>query len=350
MKRKTLLTTVALLSLSLVACGKASTEHTDAGMTAMMQEDFASADRAFSEALNSGEDEELVYRGKGLMYMGQQDYAAAVKAFKTALSYADLSPSDLEYDINYYMAVCYYKLGEYEDAVAVYDSIIQLKTKDETAFFMRGTMKLYMADVEGAAADFDAAIALKPKDYSLCLDAYAAMSKCGYVDRAQEYMNKVAMASNDKNVTDYDKGRVRYYQGDYNTAINFLELARKGAQGSSAEMITMLGDCYEKTGNFSHAVSVYEGYVSEVKDPTMYNQIGLCYAKQGDYANALKAFQNGQLILENNTCMQTLKINEIVCYEYLHDYKAARERLEEYLLVYPTSEEIGKEWCFLVTR
>ena len=348
MKIKKILPAFALVFL-LTACGKAGTEYTDQAMTAVMQEDFISASSYFETALSKGEDKELIYRGMGLACMGQQDYAGAVTYFKQALNYADLSPDALEYDINYYMAVSYYKLGEYDDAVAVYDAIINLKPKDETAFFMRGTMKLYMADSEGAKADFDKAIELKPKDFSLCLDAYEAMTQCGYIEDAQTYMNRVAMAE-EKNVTDYDRGRVRYYQGDYNTAINYLELARKGEAGNNAKMIKMLGECYEKTGNFSHAVSVYEGYVELNKDPAMYNQIGLCYAKQGDYTNAIRAFQNGQLIIDNNTCMQTLKINEIVCYEYMHDYKTAREKLEAYLQIYPTTAEIGKEWCFLVTR
>lgn len=341
---------ISIFTLSLLtACGgyDSTTSYITEGINSVMQENYGQAHEYFTKAVENGENKEEAYRGDGLAYMGEKDYAKAVTTFKKALSYDDLTPGAMANDINHYMAVAYYKLGQYDDAIAVYDAIIDLKPKDEEAMFLRGTMKLYLSDVDGAMADFDSAIALKPKDYSLCLDIYAVMLQNGYPENAQIYMNRVA-TGDEKSITDYDRGRTKYYQGDYEMATNYLERARTQFP-DDGEMIAMLGDCYQRDGKYSFAVAVYEGYVDKVKDPAMYNNIGLCYARQGDYANAQKAFALGQQV-ENNTCMQTLKLNEVVCYEYLHDYKMAKTKLEEYLLVYPTSTEIAKEWAFLSTR
>lgn len=48
--------------------------------------------------------------------------------------------------------------------------------------------------------------------------------------------------------------------------------------------------------------------------------------------------------------MQVLKMNEIVAYERLKDYKKASVLMESYLKTYPDDEEAKREYIFLKTR
>ncbi len=69
----------------------------------------------------------------------------------------------------------------------------------------------------------------------------------------------------------------------------------------------------------------------------------------GDYEGALNAFQSAMNI-EENGMMQVLKMNEIVAYERLKDYKKASILMESYLKTYPDDEEAKREYIFLKTR
>ena len=338
----------ATVAVALAGCGQKKSTCLEKGLNAVMEQDYRTAQEQFTQALVAGEDEEQVYRAMGLAYMGQKDYARALGSFTRALGEAGIKPTELEYDINYYMAICYYKLGEYDSAIACYDAIIGLMPKETRAYFLRGNMKLCLSDVDGAIADFDQAIDINKKDYGLYIDIYDHMLQYGYTEQAQKYMDAL-QASDAGNLTDYDKGRVSYFGGEYVSACNYLERARQDNK-AGAELISLLGECYKRQGQYDYAAVVYSGYADEHQDAEICNQLGLCYVEQGDYEQALLAFQKGKEIRENNTCMQTLKKNEIACYEYMHDYRTAAELLKEYMDTYGSDEVLQKEYAFLTTR
>ena len=54
--------------------------------------------------------------------------------------------------------------------------------------------------------------------------------------------------------------------------------------------------------------------------------------------------------IEDNGMMQTLKFNEIVTYEYKHDYKTAATLMSSYLRSYPDDATAKREYEFLQTR
>lgn len=349
MKKRLLVVASLLLAFSLSACGgKKDENYTKKGLEAVVSQNYSSALNYFDKALLEGENQEEIHRGIGLTYMGLGEYGKALSSFHTALSYADMSPSDLEYDINYYMAICYYKLGEYDKAISVYDSIIALLPKDKEAYYLRGSMKLYMDDVEAAMKDFDKVVSLNKKDYSTYIDVYQVMLEHGYGDAANKYLD-VVMSADVGDISSYDMGRLCYFQGEYAQACAYLEKARENNR-NSAKLISLLGECYKLDGRYDFAAVVYSSYVEEYKNPEIYNKLGLCYVEQGDYQSAINSFQKGIEIESNNTCMQALKLNEIACYEYLHDYAMAKEKLDEYMASYPSNPTLEKEYKFLTTR
>jgi len=338
----------AAAMLLLSGCGEKKQDALGEAYACVARQEYHNAQQYFEEALITGADREETYRGMGLMYMGEGAYEKALDSFTKALESASFVPGDTEYDINYYMSVCYYKLGEYDDAIACYDAIIAMQGKSPHAYYLRGNMRLYLGDVEGAVGDFDSAVAAAKNDYGLCLDIYDALKQHGADDAATQYLDTVLSASV-KDITDYDKGRLCYYKGEYAQACNYLERER-GEKEADAEVIRLLGECYKLQGMYDYAAVVYSGYAEQYQDAQICNQMGLCYMEQGDYEKALEAFSKGLEIRENNTCIQTLKHNQIACYEYLHDYTTAASLLTEYIETYGGDADTEKELAFLKTR
>ena len=69
--------------------------------------------------------------------MGLSQYDSAVNSLQRALSFSDEWPDQLDYDINYYLATAYYKQGNLDGAKGVYESIIALRPKEKTAYYLK---------------------------------------------------------------------------------------------------------------------------------------------------------------------------------------------------------------------
>ena len=338
---------IVLTAFFCVGCGSRYTrENIDLGMASVEALDYKTALEHFEKAIVNNEHPELLYRGQGLAYMGLSQYGDAVASFEKALTYSEMYVTDLDYDVNYYLATAYYKNGQLAEAIRVYDAILDLKEKDVTSLYLRGIVKLDNRDFDGAVADFDKAIALKPTDYSMIIDVHCALAAKGYKDKGIEYL-QVALDLKDKNLSDYNKGRIAYYMEDYENARNLLEQAKNN---DNPDTILMLGRTYEALGDYNYAASVYTNYLAKDEvQPEICNQLGLCKLKVGDYDSALTAFQSG-LAIENNPLKQKLQFNEIVAYEYLGEFKKATVLMEAYLKLYPDDTTAKREYEFLKTR
>ena len=172
-------------------------------------------------------------------------------------------------------------------------------------------------------------------------------SKMPYVSRGGYKLEK-AMNNGSKTMSDYDRGRICYYMGDYENACSYLDNANKN--NSSEEVVLALGQSYEATGDINFAASIYTNYLSSNGDSaSIYNQLGLCRLATGDYDAALSSIESG-IAMNDADVMQTLKYNEIICYEYLGDFTKAKVLMESYLVVYPDDETALREYDFLATR
>ena len=113
------MTMVLLCSLCMAvlpACGTGKQENIDQGMKLIEQLNYEEALKCFDAALLNKEDARLSYRGQGLAYMGLTEYDKAAEYLEKALSYSDFNVEQMDFDINYYLATAYYKLGELDKA------------------------------------------------------------------------------------------------------------------------------------------------------------------------------------------------------------------------------------------
>ena len=213
--------------------------------------------------------------------------------------------------------------------------------------FIRGLCRGFEGKDTVCFADFDKAFSLDPKNYGLYIDAFAALNERGYTEQGKAYLN-VAMEKGEKNMSNYDKGRLFFYLEDYTNARNFLEQARSDGNRSE-EVILLLGRSYEALNDSNYALKLYEDYVTQTPNGSIYNQMGLCYCAMGEYGNAIAAFEKG-LSVQDSLCKQQLTYNQIIAYEKSSQFETAKMLMANYLKLYPDDVQAQREYEFLQTR
>ena len=338
-----------MAGIILTACGGRSGEMTAAGMAAVGEKNYEEALTNFEKAVVKGEDLELAYRGQGIAYMGIADYESAIQSFEKALDQAGMFPSDLEYDINFYLATARYTSGDTTGAIETLDALVDLKDKNEDAYFLRGSAWMKLGEFDKGKADFDKAIELSGTNTEMVIDVYEVLAGYDYVEEGKSYLNQL-LADHLKDMTDYEKGKVYFYLEDYENARNSLETAKSSQKKQDATVILFLGRSYEALGDTEYAAGLYSSYLQENDpDAEIYNQLGLCKLEAEDYQAALDAFKAG-LAIENNPFVQSLSYNQIVAYEHLGDFDTAKTLMQQYLAAYPDDEDAKRENIFLKSR
>lgn len=329
----------------LSACGKEETSYTQAGMDAIKALSYDEAVEDFNLALENDPEDRLALRGRGMVYLAQLKCDDAIADFTQALHLSDGVPEDLDYDINYYLASAYYKSGQLDQAKSVYDAIINLRSDEVNAYYLRGVVTLEQGNYDLAYADFTKAMELVPNDYDMILDIYQVLAAWGYKEAGRDMLSTVIASGS--SISDYDMGRFEFYLGSYDSAKSYLEQAK---EGDMSQITLFLGRTYEALGDYNYAISLYNTYLDkDHNDPQIYNQMGLCQMKMERYSEALGSFQAG-MNLEDNSIIQTLKFNEIVAYEYMGEYKTASSLIGDYLKIYPDDSNATREYTFLKTR
>ncbi len=347
-KRCACVLAAVLLSALLSGCG--STAGSDAVSDALLKigdRDFEGAVTSLNEAEAGGEDSRALYRALGIALMGTGDYEGASGALEKALEKSSGIPDDFDIDVNYYLATCFIKLNDENEAKDIYDSIIAYRPGEVLAYRLRATVEADLQDPDSADADFRKAIELAPGDYDAVISAYVTMSDRGYTDQAEAYLSEALAGSSA--ISNYDKGRLYYYQGDYDDAKTCLESALSEENGSFRTTL-LLGQTYEALGSTDYAADTYEKYLqNDQTHAEIYNQLGLCRLTLGDAQAALDAFQSGEKIADGSV-LQSLKYNEITAYEKLGNFSQANILIQSYLKLYPEDSDAKREAVFLATR
>ena len=340
-----------LAGVLLTGCAK-NTQNIDAGMAAVEALEYQNALECFEKAIVENENLELAYRGQGLAYLGMTDYEQAIASFEKALSHAGMFVTDTEVDINYYLATAQYKSGQYEEAVKSLDAIAGLREKQDDVYFMRGSIEMQTGNYEAAVNDLNTALANSKNDIGMTIDIYQVFAGSGREAEGKAYLS-AALENRLDDMSDYEKGVIYYYMGDYENARNFLEASKSknGSTGTDRDILLMLGKTYEQLGDSNYAGGLYSKYIEEQGgDPVIYNQLGLCKLATGAYDEARAAFENGIKAEGPNPVLQELKFNQVVAYEYLSDFTKAASLMREYLEVYPDDSDAQREFEFLKTR
>ena len=347
LKRKTILgKAMVILMLTLTGCSaNKGIENTKQGFDAITALEYEEALSCFAAAAEAKEDSQQIARGQGISYLGLAKYEEAIEQFIRALSYSDEFIDDFDFDTNYYLATAYFKNGQITEAEKVYSAILALRD-DREAHYLRGIVYLEEEKLAEAKKDFDIALSKDSSDYDMRINIAQTLMDKGYEEEGKAYL-QAALGSNEKKISIYDKGRLSYYMGDYENARNYLESA-KGNR--NAETVLLLGQTYEKLGDFNYAASIYSNYLTENPDNVIiYNRLGMCKLQAKDAESALDYFEQA-LKLEEPSMTQVLKFNQIVAYEYLGEFDQASVLMKNYLQIYPDDQDALREYEFLKSR
>ena len=337
---------IFIIAVSFIGCGKKKgTENIKQGFDAIEALKYEEALTYFEAGIEAGENLQQIARGQGIAYLGLAKYEEAIEQFIIALSYSDEFVDDFDFDTNYYLATAYFKNGQSELASEVYTAILGLRD-DRDAYFLRGIAYLEQDKLKEAKADFDVALSKNSTDYDMRIEIAKALIEKQYDAEAKAYL-QASLGSNEKKISDYDKGRLSYYMGEYEAARNYLETSKGN---KDAQTVLLLGQTYEKLGDYNYAASIYSNYLTQHPDNVViYNRLGMCKLQSGDAESALEYF-NQALALEDTSLIQTLRFNQIVAYEYLGDFDQASVLMKNYLQLYPDDQEALREYEFLKSR
>ncbi|MFI3201388.1 MAG: tetratricopeptide repeat protein [Eubacteriales bacterium] len=294
---------------------------------------------------NNQEEKRVIARGLGLAYMGLAQYQEAVEWFEEALSYSNGIIQEIDYDINYYMASSYSKMGDYNNAIDIYDTLIRLRPKERGTYYLKGVALVEQGLIEEACNNFEQAIMGDIYDYDMLIAVGQQLSKAGEPELGKSYMQE-SLNQVTSNADKATLGKIYYYLEDYNEAKFYLDQVK----GSSEEVTLMLGKTYEVLGDPNYAMIVYEDYLrTNLNSAMIYNSLAMCLMSQERYEEALKTVQNA-LNRGDTPMTQTLQYNEIVIYEYLEKFTQAASLMKTYLEEYPDDEKALREDQFLQTR
>ena len=334
----------ALLTMVSGCGGSSEPQFLNLGFEAVKNLEYEAALLQFEEAAAAGEDQAQAARGKGIALVALTRYEEAVEEFLKAFQYSDFRVDEFDFDTNYYLATAYYRLGLWDEAEGVYTAILDLSPQKE-AHYLRGVVRLQKGELKKAEEDFDAAIKLEPHDYDLRIDVFLSLSERGYKEEGKVYLQ--AALGNNEGLSEYNRGRLSYYLEEYENARNYLE-TMQGEKDS--DTILLLGQTYEKLGDYNYAASIYSNYLADnSQDVTILNRLGMCRLQSGDAQAALECFREA-LELGDPSMTQVLKFNEIVAYEYLGEFDQANVLMRSYLASYPDDQDALREYEFLRSR
>ncbi len=184
------------------------------GVRLLKAEKFADAERNFSLAISKGETKnglKMSYIYKAFALNGQNKYDDAISCFDKAIEMDSLDPATytdraktfsykkdynkaindfnkvLEFDTTAKQAeTAYYYLGRIkmlqgknEEAIKYFDKLLMLVPTDAEGYFLRGTAKSNIRDIDGSIKDFDLAI------------KYNANYMEAYANRGVQKINKI---------------------------------------------------------------------------------------------------------------------------------------------------------------
>lgn len=330
-----------------IAANKTNPDYyVNLGMTYIELEDYEEALTQFDLALKLDSDHRLAIRGVGIAKLALGEYEEALDCFSDVLLQAGWTIGTIELDILDYRAIAETKLNRYEAAIDTYTSLIDADYKTKEHHYQRGHIYLLNGDYDSAIKDFEVALNDSDFDCSIYLNIYHALYSAGYTDEAVNFLGKSLTAPSAAKSDDFSLALIYYYLGDYtNAALKF-----NNASKENYEALLYLSKIYLAQNETAQAKASLLQYLTyDNSNGEVYNQLGLISIAESDYKSALAHFQNG-ILTKTTSVIKDLKWNEIVCHEYLGDFKTAFSKTEEFLQAYPDDEIALREYEFLKTR
>ncbi|MBQ7507048.1 MAG: tetratricopeptide repeat protein [Lachnospiraceae bacterium] len=289
------------------------------------------------------------YKTIGIRALEAGNYEDAVEAFDNALAQANGKVTMDEVDICYYKARALFEDGKKEEALEVYNALLDLDKNLKDAYFLRGTVELSLGMGEEALADYKEAVRRDSRNIELYVAMYDNLNEAGRTAEAREFLQEATEIPGQK-ATDYTlRGRAFMILGNTEGA---REELNRAAEKDDPEAFLYLGELAGLEGNRDSAREYYSRYLSyHEEDAGALNVLGCLAMENEDYEQALGYFEQALLCCESSMVdPKEILRNRILTLEYLGRFEEAKEAMEEYESAYELDEELLREATFLETR
>lgn len=336
---------LACLLLVLGGCGFGEIKSTyQKGLEALEAGEYDTAVSSMDQAIQEEYRLPEAYRAKGIASIALGDYPAAIAALQRSLNALDMSNESFERDTLYYLAEARNAYGEPAKALEVYGEILS-RREEWQAYYLRGETYFKLGRYQEAAADFTSAVA-NSEDYELYFQIYQLYAGTSRENDGTVYLEKALEIPNSTAEGYYNRGRAYYYMKEYEKAEQEL---KEAMNQESPEAMLLLGKVYLVKKDTDSARAMYQQALQrEDQKAQAYNGLALCDMAEENYDAALDNIQKG--LAQEGADRQPLLFNEIVAYEHKLDFAMAKEKMEDYLALYPDDEAAQREAQFLESR
>ena len=180
--------------------------------------------------------------------------------------------------------------GQLDSALKHFDQAARLRPREPVAHLRLGESYAKQGKLSAALAEFQKAVGLAPADRSAwfnVLQAQLALKRFREAQTSAERISQLDPASADLHNR---LGAVLAEFGDYAGAIKNLEKAT-ALQPESYEFRYNLGLAYHRNGDGARALQMLEPLRRQREDGEIENLLGEVYEKKGQYLEAVRAFQ-----------------------------------------------------------
>lgn len=336
---------IVAVTLGLVSCGSPEKEQYRQAQEDLEKGYYEDALSGFQEAVSNELNVAQAYRGQGIALLRLNRYQEAIDAFKSAIA-QDEGSKDFQRDLWMYKATAEYKNGDLPGALVSAQAAEGLNA-DAQCHLLLGRLQLEADNYEEAQKSFEEAVS-QEDSYDMYIDVYQAYMQKDMEADGEAYLHKALNKGARDSEDYYQRGRIYYFMEDTDNAVKELIQASNDGNG---EACLLLGKVYLAQGDAANARVMYQQYMKEGENSSAqgYNGLALCDMAQEDYDSALVNISKGLEIAEASD-VKDLMFNEVVAYEKKLDFATARDKIAEYLKLYPDDEEAQREQEFLLHR
>ncbi|MGN0362914.1 MAG: tetratricopeptide repeat protein [Bilifractor sp.] len=350
LKRVKYIIPAMLLGVTLVlpGCGDTSDTAYAKGISALASEDYNTAISDFQTAIDTDGQDAEGYRGIGIAYLKLGNYAEAVDAFSKSLN-AIRYPGqnqDFREDVLLYQAQAYVEEAQYDNAMTIYNELLDSKEHAGEAYLLRGRLYALENKFGQAGQDFQKAVELDDS-YDVYMEIYNIYTEGNRQADGTAFLKEVLNKKPSDADDYYQMGKVCYVLKDYENAENYLKTAiEKKAAGAAA----LLGRVYLDAGDYDGATTFFQSCIDDGTGVSLgYNGLALIDILQGKYDDALQNVQSG-LDTNEKDYQEELLYNEIIAYEKKLDFETAAQKMKSFLQSYPGNTKAVQENLFLQSR
>ena len=266
-----------------VARGQAGRLY-EKGAQAYAEGDLVTAAESFEQVVSMEPGLAEVHMALAMTYLRQENWEGAASEAQKAL---DLNPEELmNYEIQY---DAFRALGDLENQNRVLNELVEKKPGPDTArrLFNRGVRKTEVRDLEGAAADFEAAKAMAPD----LVASYSALTRVYFdLNRLDECIANGRQAL-EIDPNHYETMGVLFLalrsQGETEEADAMFAALQEGNPRFISGVLMDLGVSYFNSGSADQAQEIFERVISAQPDNGQaHYMLGLCLLGKGETVKA----------------------------------------------------------------